>query len=61
MAGLWEFDSAANEIVWMNHEKVDGALKKAVESTQEYVRHDLGDARSFSLDSPKSVSDHVKT
>jgi hypothetical protein len=54
LAGLWEFDPAANEIVWMSYEKPDAALKKAVEITQEYVRNDLGDARSFSLDSPKS-------
>lgn len=30
------------------------ALKKAVERTQDYIRRELGDARSFSLDSPKS-------
>jgi hypothetical protein len=29
-------------------------LEKAVRRTEEYVRTQLGDARSFSLDSPKS-------
>ena len=33
---------------------MSSALKKAVERTQDYIRRDLGDARSFSLDSPKS-------
>jgi hypothetical protein len=54
LAGLWEFDTATNSIVWISYEKADAALKRAVAVTEEYVRNDLGDARSFSLDSPKS-------
>jgi hypothetical protein len=54
LIGLWEFDPAANSIVWISFQKADAALKKAVEAMEEYVRNDLGDARSFSLDSPKS-------
>ena len=30
------------------------AVEEAVERTEAYVRADLGDVRSFSLDSPKS-------
>lgn len=53
--GLWEFDVDANVIVWGTFgRKKDKALDAAVEETQVFVRDQLGDARSFSLDSPKS-------
>ena len=53
--GLWEFDVGANEIVWATFgRKRDKGLDAAIEETQAYVRDQLGDARSFSLDSPKS-------
>jgi hypothetical protein len=32
----------------------DQALARAVEQTEGYIREQLGDARSFSLDSPQS-------
>jgi hypothetical protein len=51
---LWEYDPATESIAWMSFIAKDPALKKAVAGMEEYVRHDLGDARSFSLDSPKS-------
>jgi len=34
--------------------KKDRALQEAVTRTENYVREQLGDARSFGLDSPKS-------
>lgn len=53
--GLWEFDPAAGSIVWATFgRRTDKALAAAVEETQAFVRDQLGDARSFSLDSPKS-------
>jgi len=53
--GLWEFDPAAGSIVWATFgRRKDNALAAAVEETQVFVRDQLGDARSFSLDSPKS-------
>ena len=54
LVGVWEFDTATESIVWLSFVAKNAALKKAVERTQDYVRSDLGDARSFSLDSPKS-------
>lgn len=54
LVGLWEYDPATESIAWMSFIAKDPALKKAVAGMEEYVRHDLGDARSFSLDSPKS-------
>ncbi len=54
LIGLWEFDTAAGAIAWMTFVKADAALKKAVKETEEFVREELGDARSASLDSPQS-------
>ena len=53
IVGLWEFDPEAGEIVHAAFVK-DKALTAAVKATETYVRDQLGDARSFSLDSPKS-------
>jgi hypothetical protein len=54
LVGLWEFDVETASIVWMAFVPVNRELEKAVEKTEQYVRLQLGDARSFSLDSPKS-------
>jgi len=54
LIGVWEFDTTTESVVWLSFVTKNAALKKAVERTQDYVRSDLGDARSFSLDSPKS-------
>ncbi|WP_410661253.1 DNA glycosylase AlkZ-like family protein [Amycolatopsis sp. lyj-112] len=53
-AGLWEFDTETNKIVYRVFGETDAALRKEVAETEEFVRDRLGDARSFSLDSPKS-------
>jgi hypothetical protein len=54
VAGLWEYDPATESIAYATFGKKDALLKKAVARTEEYVRTQLGDARTFSLDSPKS-------
>lgn len=54
LVGLWEYDVATESIAWLSFGIKDKALKEAVERTEDYIRADLGDARSFSLDSPKS-------
>jgi hypothetical protein len=43
----------SSSIVWKSFSKPDAAMKRAVADMQEFV-HGLGDARSFSLDSPAS-------
>lgn len=58
--GLWEFDIATNSIAWTSFIKKDNALEAAVARTEQYVRDQLGDARSFSLDSPKSRGPRVE-
>jgi hypothetical protein len=54
LVGLWHFDPETDSIAWTSFVKRDRALEEAVERTQAFVREDLGDARTFSLDSPKS-------
>lgn len=53
--GLWEYDADAGAIAWGTFGvKKTKRLTAAVEETEAFVRDQLGDARSFSLDSPKS-------
>ncbi len=54
LVGLWEYDPATDSIAWLSFVKKDQALQEAVTRTENFVRSQLGDARSFSLDSPKS-------
>jgi hypothetical protein len=54
IAGFWEFDPASQAIVWMAFGKPDQALAEAVRRTEDFIAADLGDARSFILDTPKS-------
>ncbi len=60
VVGLWEYDTAAESIAWMAFVKPDKALKEAVARMESFVSTDLGDARSFSLDSPKSREPRIK-
>jgi hypothetical protein len=59
LVGLWEFDAETNSIAWTPFIKKNTDLQKAVARTEEYVRTQLGDARTFSLDSPKSRAPRV--
>ena len=60
LVGLWEYDTAAESIAWTAFVPKNKDLLKAVAETEEYVRTGLGDARSFSLDSPKSRAPRVE-
>jgi hypothetical protein len=59
IVGLWQFDPEKQEIVWVSFIKKNTDLTAAVANTAEYIRKDLGDARSFSLDSPKSRAPRI--
>lgn len=60
--GLWEFDPDSATIVWATFgRKKDARLVAAVEETEAYVRDQLGDARAFSLDSPKSRAARINS
>ncbi len=55
LIGLWEFDPESSSIVYATFGvKKSKVLQHAIDETEAFVRDQLGDARSFSLDSPKS-------
>jgi Winged helix DNA-binding domain len=60
LVGLWEYDPATESIAWTSFGSKDKALQAAVDRAQTYVREQLGDARSFSLDSPKSRAPRIE-
>ncbi|MER8183497.1 crosslink repair DNA glycosylase YcaQ family protein [Kitasatospora sp. NPDC094015] len=54
IVGFWEYDTERREIVHQLFVPPDAALREALGRTEAFVRDELGDARGFSLDSPKS-------
>lgn len=52
--GLWEYDPEGSKLVCCTFTRPDKSLREQIAVTEEFVRNQLGDARSFSLDSPKS-------
>jgi hypothetical protein len=60
LVGLWEYDVDSRSIVYATFGLKDEALHAAVKETEAYVRDQLGDARSFSLDSPKSRAPKIE-
>jgi Winged helix DNA-binding domain len=61
LIGLWQYEVDSGELVaWLfGGAKPDSALREVIARTQAFVRDDLGDARSFSLDSPKSRAPRI--
>ncbi|MGA2264223.1 MAG: hypothetical protein ABSH28_22665, partial [Acidobacteriota bacterium] len=60
LVGLWEYDVTTESIVWMSFVPRNKALDEAVAQTEQFIRAELGDARSFSLDSPKSRTPRIE-
>jgi hypothetical protein len=60
IVGLWEFDVESDSVAWAAFVPRDKALEAAVAETEGYLRQQLGDARSFSLDSPKSRAPRIQ-
>ncbi|HYV85698.1 MAG TPA: crosslink repair DNA glycosylase YcaQ family protein [Patescibacteria group bacterium] len=61
LVGLWEFDPEAGAIIRATFGPADKSLEAAIRETEGFVRDQLGDARSFSLDSPKSRAPRLKS
>lgn len=59
LVGLWEFDADTQSIAWTSFVAKDKQLEAAVARTEAFVRDELGDARSFSLDSPKNRAPRI--
>jgi hypothetical protein len=60
LVGLWDYDPDSQQIVWATFEATSSRMKRAVEETEAFIRDQLGDARSFSLDSPASRKPRLK-
>ena len=60
LVGLWEYDPDTESIAWASFMGKNKEMERAVAKTEEYVRTQLGDARSFSLDSPKSRAPRIQ-
>ena len=56
----WVTNRPPIRLSWNSFVKIDKGLETEVKRTEDYIREQLGDARSFSLDSPKSRVPHVK-
>lgn len=54
VVGLWDYDGLKGELVWTSFEPPDAALREEAARTEAWIREELGDVRSFSLDSPES-------
>jgi hypothetical protein len=52
--GLWEYDPESSTLVWCTFSRPDRLLREQIALIEAFVRDQLGDARSFSLDSAKS-------
>ena len=59
LIGLWQYDVAAGDVAWWTFQPADDALHAEIERTSEYLHDQLGDARSFSLDSPASRAPRI--
>ncbi len=53
LIGFWEYDPAEGAITWATFGKPADPVREAVSETETFIREDLGDARAYSLDTPK--------
>jgi hypothetical protein len=60
LVGFWEYDVDTSSIVWFSFRHESEALDAAVAETERFIREELGDARSFSLDSPRSRAPKIE-
>jgi hypothetical protein len=60
LVGLWEYDVMTQSIAWVSFVVRDTLLTRAVARTEAFVRDELGDARSFSLDTPRSRAPRIE-
>ena len=61
LMGFWEYDKEAERIAWGSFIGKSPELQKAVTLTEAFVRDQLGDARSFSLDSPRTRGPRIES
>ena len=54
IVGIWAYDVPTESIAWMSFVKKNRDLEAAVKRTETFIREQLGDARTFGLDTPAS-------
>ena len=54
IVGLWEYEVSSASIAYALFVPMTDALEAEIKRTEDFIRNELGDFRSFSLDSPKS-------
>lgn len=59
--GLWQYDPENTRIAWWTFEPASAAVRDRIALVEAWIRDDLGDFRSFSLDSPKSRAKNIAT
>jgi methylmalonyl-CoA mutase N-terminal domain/subunit len=52
--GLWQYDPGKERIAAWTFERPTAAVAQRISEVEAWIREDLGDFRSFSLDSPAS-------
>ncbi|MDD0859996.1 crosslink repair DNA glycosylase YcaQ family protein [Arthrobacter alpinus] len=52
--GLWQYDPGAERIAFWTFQPPAAAVAQRIKEVETFIREDLGDFRSFSLDSPSS-------
>ncbi|PQZ86725.1 hypothetical protein CQ018_18705 [Arthrobacter sp. MYb227] len=57
--GLWQYDPENARIAWWTFAPVTPAVKEKIALVEAWIAEDLGDFRSFSLDSPKSRAKNI--
>lgn len=60
IVGFWEFDPDRSKLVTLSFIKPNPGLRDAVKRMEEYACDQLGDVRSFSLDSPSSRQPRIQ-
>ncbi|MBC8065501.1 MAG: winged helix DNA-binding domain-containing protein [Chlorobia bacterium] len=61
VVGLWEYDTDSQTVAWYSFVPPNQAMREAIIQTEAFVRDQLADARSFSLDSPESRKPKIAT
>lgn len=57
--GLWQYDPEDTRIAWWTFEPASAGVRSRIAQIEEWITEDLGDFRSFSLDSPKSRAKNI--
>lgn len=57
--GLWQYDPENTRIAWWTFDPASAAVLSRIAQVEHWITADLGDFRSFSLDSPKSRAKNI--